>query len=198
MPTARASLALILPLALAACAVAPPTGPSVFALPSKGKDMAHFQGEDLNCRNYAQAQIGGTTPAQAANQSAVGSAAVGTAVGAAAGALLGAAGGAAGTGAAVGAGAGLLTGSAIGANNANASSGSLQQRYDMAYAQCMTSAGNTISAPQPPAYAYAPPAYAVPYGYPYPYYWGPSVSFGVYGGRYWGRPWGHPYGWRRW
>ncbi|SDB65857.1 glycine zipper family protein [Belnapia rosea] len=201
MTPARAYIALILPLSLAACAVAPPTGPSFYAMPAKGKDMAQFQGEDLNCRNYAQASIGGTTPAQASNQAAVGSAVVGTALGATAGALLGAAGGAAGTGAAVGAGAGLLTGSAIGANNAQTSSGNLQGRYDVAYAQCMTSAGNTVQAPPPAIAAYPVPAYgyAVPYAYPAYPYWGPSVSFGVYGGRgYWGRPWGHPYGWRRW
>ena len=200
MSPARARLALILPLSLAACAAAPPSGPSLYAMPAKGKDLAQFQNEDVGCRNYAQASIGGTTPAQAANQSAVGSAAVGTALGAAAGALLGAAGGAAGTGAAIGAGAGLLTGSAVGANNAQTSSGSLQGRYDMAYAQCMTSAGNTVQAPAPAVVSYPVPAYgygyAAPYAYPaYPYYWGPSVSFGFYGGRgYYGRPWG----WRRW
>ncbi len=204
MSPARASLALILPLSLAACAVAPPSGPSLYAMPAKGKDLAQFQNEDVGCRNYAQSSIG-ITPGQAANQSAVGSAAVGTALGAAAGALLGSAGGAAGAGAAIGAGAGLLTGSAVGANNAQASSGSLQGRYDVAYAQCMTSAGNTVQAPQPaitaysvPAYGYSAPAYgyAVPYAYPaYPYHWGPSVSLGFYGGRgYYGRPWG----WRRW
>jgi hypothetical protein len=204
MSTARASLALIFPLTLGACAVAPPTGPTVFALPSKGKDMAQFQGEEANCRNYAAAQIGYGSPAQASNQAAVGSAVVGTALGAAAGALLGAAGGAAGTGAAVGAGAGLLTGSAIGASNAQISGASLQERYDVAYAQCMSSSGNTLAAPP------AVPAYGMPYGYGYGYgygypsywgpgywgpgYWGPSVSFGFFGGRGWhGRGWG-----RRW
>ena len=191
---ARTGLALLLPVALAACAVAPPTGPSIYAMPAKGKDMAQFQGEEANCRNFAQAQIGGGSPTQAANQAAVGSAAIGTALGAAAGALIGSVGGAAGAGAAVGAGAGLLTGSAIGANNAQASGAGLQERYDVAYAQCMSSAGNTIAAPQAPPVAYSVPAYgyAVPYAYPaYPYYWGPSVSLGFYGGRgYYGRGWG--------
>jgi hypothetical protein len=196
----RTGLALLLPVTLAACTVAPPTGPSIYAMPAKGKDMAQFHGEEGNCRNYAQAQIGGSNPTQAANQSAVGSAAIGTALGAAAGALIGSAGGAAGAGAAVGAGAGLLTGSAIGANNAQASGAGLQERYDIAYAQCMSSAGNTIAAPQAPpvtysygvpAYGYAVP-YAAPYAYPaYPYYWGPSVSLGYFGGRgYYGRGWG--------
>lgn len=197
-------LAVTLPLAVAACAVAPPTGPSIYAMPAKGKDLAQFQGEEGNCRNYAQAQIGGATPAGAANQAALGSAAVGTALGAAAGALIGSVSGNVGAGAAIGAGAGLLGGSAVGAGNAQASGAGLQERYDMAYAQCMASAGNTIAAPQAPPVAYGAPVYvapaygyAVPYAYPaYPYYWGPSVSLGFYGGRgYYGRG----YGWgRRW
>ncbi|WP_165982436.1 glycine zipper family protein [Dankookia rubra] len=201
MRTPRAALALLAPLSLAACAVAPPTGPSVLALPAKGKDLQAFQAEDYNCRNYAQAQIGGNTPANAATQSAVGSAALGTALGAGAGALLGAAGGAAGAGAAIGAGTGLLAGSAIGAGNAQVTGSSLQQRYDIAYTQCIASTGNSVqAAPAPavvgypaPAYAYpAPYAYPYPYSYPYPYY-GPSVSLGFY------RGWGG-YGWhgRRW
>lgn len=199
MHTARAALALLVPLSLGACAVAPPSGPSVLALPAKGKDLQTFQAEDMNCRNYAQAQIGGT-PAQAANQAAVGSAAIGTGLGAAAGALLGSAGGAMGAGAAIGAGAGLLAGSAVGASNAQASGGSLQQRYDNAYTQCIASTGNSVQAPPAPlvtaypvapAYAYPYPAYAYPYPYYGPgYYWGPSASFGFY------RGWG---GWhRRW
>lgn len=201
MTALRATLALIVPLSLGACTVAPPTGPSVLALPPKGKDMQTFQAEDYNCRNYAQAQLGGNTPANAATQSAVGSAAVGTALGAGAGALLGSAGGAMGAGAAIGAGVGLLAGSAVGASNAQASSGNLQQRYDMAYTQCIASTGNSVqAAPAPPpavvgyaapAYAYPAPVYAYPpppvYAYPYPYY-APGVSFGYYrgwGGRRW-------------
>jgi hypothetical protein len=134
MPRARRipMLAVTLPIALAACAVAPPSGPSIYAMPAKGKDMAQFQGEEGNCRNYAQAQIGGGTPAGAANQAAVGSAAIGTALGATAGALLGSVSGNMGAGAAIGAGAGLLGGSAVGASNAQASGAGLQERYDMA------------------------------------------------------------------
>jgi hypothetical protein len=192
MTPVRAALALLVPLSLGACTVAPPTGPSVLALPAKGKDLATFQAEDYNCRNYAQAQLGGNTPANASSQSAVGSAAIGTALGAGAGALLGSAGGAMGAGAAIGAGAGLLAGSAVGAGNAQASGGNLQQRYDMAYTQCIASTGNSVqAAPAPavasygvPAYPYPAPTYAYPYpyaAYPYPYY-GPSVSLGFYRG----------------
>jgi hypothetical protein len=167
-------------------------------MPGKGKDLQAFQGEDANCRNYAAASIGNGTPQQAANEAAVGSAAVGTALGAAAGALIGSAGGAVGAGAAIGAGAGLLAGSAVGASNAQAAGLGLQQRYDIAYSQCMASSGNSVAAPQAPVVAYGYPAYAYPaygypaYGYPayaYPY---PAVGLGFYGG------YGRGYGYRRW
>ena len=183
-------------LALGACVAAPPTGPGVAVMPGPGKTLAQFQQDDMTCRGYAQQQIGGVQPAQAANDSAVGSAVVGTGLGAAAGALIGAAAGNPGVGAAAGAGAGLLLGSAAGANNAQASGAELQQRYDVGYMQCMAANGERVPpvqqaatyAPQPyPAYAYAP--YPYPY-YPYPYAYGPgyygpevSVGFGFGGGR---------------
>jgi hypothetical protein len=186
MPASKLVGALSVTLALGACAVAPPVGPAVLALPPEGKDLARFQQEDGSCRQYASAQIGYSSPAQAASQSAVGSAALGTALGAAAGALLGAAAGGAGIGAAFGAGTGLLFGSAVGADNAYASGGGLQQRYDLAYAQCMTASGNRLQAS--PAAPYYPPSYG-PYAYPayytYPAYYGPwfgpTVSVGFFG-----------------
>ncbi|MBL6080795.1 hypothetical protein JMJ56_22530 [Belnapia sp. T18] len=196
----RFTSALAGALALGACAVAPPTGPNVWMVPAEGKNLAQFQQEDAACRGHAQQQIGGS-PQQAANQSAVGSAAVGTALGASAGALLGAAGGNAGAGAAIGAGGGLLAGSAVGAGNAQASAGSLQQRYDAAYVQCMTASGNkmpTTAASTP--YLYAPNTY---YGAPSywgapsyaPYWGGPAVSFGFFGGG-WGHRHHHHFGHR--
>lgn len=171
-------------LALGACAVAPPTGPSVVALPGQGKSFAAFQEDDAVCRNYAAAQTNYASPAQAATQSAVGSAAIGTVLGAAAGAALGAAAGNAGAGAAIGAGSGLLLGGATGAGNAQASGATLQRRYDISYAQCMYAKGNTVQ---------MPPIMAGPYPYgpygpyaPYPAYYGPvypgSVAIGVGGG----------------
>jgi hypothetical protein len=205
MTLPRRSAALFALAGLSACAVAPPAGPTILAMPPAGKDLGRFQQEDAGCRSYAMAAIGGASPAQAANQAAVGSAVAGAGLGAAAGALLGAAGGAAGTGAAIGAGAGLLAGSAVGAGTAHASGHALQQAYDAAYAQCMAAAGNQVTAgvalppvAYPVPYGHAVPAW--PYGYylPYPsYHPGPSVSlgFGVYRG--WGyRPWRyHPWYW---
>jgi hypothetical protein len=167
MSRTKNSIALLGTLALGACAVAPPTGPSAMALPGKDKTFEAFQQDDASCRQYASVQTGGASPSDAATQSAIGSAAVGTAVGAAAGAALGAAAGSPGLGAAAGAGAGLLAGSAIGSNNAAASGRDVQQRYDMAYMQCMYGHGNSVPSTTP-ATATAYPAY--PYGYPYPAY----------------------------
>jgi uncharacterized protein YcfJ len=180
----RSTLATVMGAFLVAgCAVHPPTGPTVLAVPPEGKALSQFQQEEANCRNYAFNHIG-ITPAQAGNRSVAGSAVVGTALGTAAGALLGAAGGSAGTGAAVGAGTGLLAGSAVGASNAQTSSHGLQARYDMAYTQCLASTGNTVQT----AAAYASP-YGYYGGYPYhsPYYGGyygpgfyrPGLSLGL-------------------
>ena len=135
-------------LALGACAVTP-QAPTVVAMPGPGKSFTAFQQEDAFCRQAAFASVGGVSANQAATQSAVGSAAVGTVVGAALGAAIGGAAGNPGLGAAAGAGAGLLTGSSVGAANAQAAGGDTQFRYDMTYAQCMFSYGNTVQQPQP-------------------------------------------------
>ncbi|MBR0654234.1 glycine zipper family protein [Plastoroseomonas arctica] len=184
---------VLLPVALGACAVVRPEGPSVLALPAQGRDLATFNAQEVNCRGYADAQIG---PADAARgtDAAVGTAVVGTAIGAAAGALIGSASGNVGAGAAIGAGTGLAAGSVVGASGAQASSSELQGRYDAAYIQCITSSGNQVAFPQGPAYPYAYPysyPYAVgPYAYygaiaPYPFYF----RFG--GPRYYGPRYGY-------
>ena len=173
-------------LTLSACAVPPPTSPDVMVLPQPGKSFPQFQQEDASCRQYASQQVGYASPSQAATQSAAGSAIVGTGIGAAAGAALGAAGGNAGLGAALGAGTGLLFGSAVGANYAQASAASIQQRYDTPYVQCMTANGNRIAQSPPsthvtlPAVAYnaPPPAYAY---YPPVVYGGGVVVIGASG-----------------
>lgn len=168
----------LITVALTGCAVIPPTGPSVTALPPNGKSLNQFQQEDYACRDYAFRSDNGAQASQGALESGVGSSAVGTLGGAAAGALLGAAAGNAGVGAAIGAGAGLLFGGAVGANGAQASSAGLQARYDAAYSQCMTSKGNSIAPTvyaTAPVYAAPPVVYAPPpvvYGYPQRFgYW---------------------------
>jgi Glycine-zipper domain len=165
-------------LALTGCAVIPPSGPTVVALPPRGESLSKFQQEDYACRDYAFRSDNASQPSAAAANDGLRTGAIGTVGGAAAGALFGAAAGDAGIGAAIGAGAGLLLGSAVGANGAQATSASLQARYDAAYSQCMASKGNQIT--HPAAYAtapmYAPPPVLVPaqpvYGYPQPFgYW---------------------------
>jgi hypothetical protein len=178
------AVGLVSVLALSACAVAPPSGPSVMALPSAGKSFEAFQQDDYACRGYATQQTGGASAARASSDSAVGSAVLGTALGAGIGAALGSVGGAVGAGAAIGGATGLLAGSAIGAGNAQAAGGNVQARYDTAYTQCMYSKGDTVqSAPGGYAGGYPPGYYPGPYygygpGYYGPAYYGPAVVVG--------------------
>ncbi len=131
--------ATVLPvLVLAGCASIP-TGPSVMALPGTGKSFDQFRFDDVECRNYAQMQIGGTTANQSANNAAVNSAVVGTAVGALAGAAIGGQ-----EGAGVGAGTGLLFGTMSGAGAAESSGRGTQRHYDNAYVQCMYAKGQRV------------------------------------------------------
>jgi hypothetical protein len=111
-------------------------------MPGAGKSLAQFQNDDAICRNFAQNQS--FQPQPGGLSSPTGTAAATTVGGAAAGALLGAAGGNAGMGAAIGAGAGLIGGSALGAHRANQQSQSMQQSYNIAYAQCMRTRGNSV------------------------------------------------------
>jgi Glycine-zipper domain len=134
-----------------------PTGPSVMVLPGTGKDFDQFQFDDATCRQFASQQTG-TTTSEAATGSTVASAGIGTLLGAAAGAAIGAAAGSPGTGAAVGAGVGLLGGTAVGANNASASYGTVQRRYDASYMQCMYAKGHQIPVARGSQPAYSAPA----------------------------------------
>ena len=115
-------------LALTACAVPPPAGPRVMALPGPGKDFNTFQQEDAICRGFASNQTGGPAGAQVATGNAVGTAVAGTVVGAGIGAALGSLSGQVGTGAAVGGAAGALVGGSAAANGAQYSATDLQQR----------------------------------------------------------------------
>ena len=148
-------------LALGAC-VTVPSGPSIMSLPGTGKNFDQFRADDFECRQYASSQVGGTTPNQASVDSGVQNAAIGTAVGAAAGALIDGS-----SGAGVGAGVGLLFGTLAGSSAANASSYSLQQRYDIGYTQCMYAKGHKVPVsgrfasanerPEPRRYSTPPP-----------------------------------------
>ncbi|MGZ4980370.1 MAG: YMGG-like glycine zipper-containing protein [Methylobacter sp.] len=125
-------------LAVSGC-VSLPTGPSVMVLPGNGVSFDQFRIDDATCQQYAYAQIGGTTAEKQAERSGVTSAAIGTALGAAAGAAIGG-----GQGAAIGAGSGLLGGSVVGAGTADSSMYGTQDRYNIAYIQCMYSKGHKV------------------------------------------------------
>ena len=176
MRRTRLAIGMTSLLALGACAVAPPSGPRVMALPGAGKDFATFQQEDAICRQFASGQSGGGASAQAATNNAVGTAVAGTAVGAGIGAALGSLSGQMGAGAAIGGAAGALIGGSAGANSAQYSAAELQQRYDTSYTQCMYAHGDSVQSP-PGGYAAGGPG-------PYPYYGptyfgGPAVVVGT-------------------
>jgi hypothetical protein len=138
-------------------------------LPGSSKTFDQFRADDFECRQFAQGQVGGTTPTQAASTSGVTSAAVGTVIGAAAGAAIDGS-----RGAAVGAGTGLAVGALAGAGAAEGSGYQLQRRYDTGYIQCMYAKGHRVPAsgnftdsrpaakypstpPPPPPPGYPPP-----------------------------------------
>jgi len=147
--------------ALSSCA-SPPLGPTVAVMPGPNKPFDVFQTDQLVCRQFAEQQVGG---AEAANQTGTNQALIGAGVGTLLGAGLGAAIGG-GRGAAIGAGAGALGGTAIGASNAQNTQMTVQQRYDIAYQQCMYSRGNQVPGYVAPAPSYGapppPPRYAPP------------------------------------
>jgi uncharacterized protein YcfJ len=146
----RAAL-VVIPLALSACATTP-LGPTVQVMPAPGKPFSAFQDDDVICRNFANSQVAGG-PEQA-NANVVGSAVVGTLLGAALGAAIGR-----GPGAAIGAASGAVIGTGAGANGSAWSQMSIQQRYNIAYMQCMYPRGNQV-----PGYRVTalPPSYPPP------------------------------------
>ena len=140
---------LAAPVALAGCAMHP-LGPSVMVMPAPNKPFEVFTQDQARCRSVADQQINGG--AAAANNQAVGSAIVGTALGAGLGAAIGG-----GGGAAIGAASGAILGAGVGVNNSSYAGFDLQQRYDMAYMQCMYARGNQVPGYNQPVAAYYPP-----------------------------------------
>jgi hypothetical protein len=147
----KTGLLLMSAAAIAGCASVPPTtGPTVAVMPAPGKPFELFQEENAYCKQYAQAEMGvvpGETDRGTRN------AAAGAVAGAVAGALLGDSRNAAGTGAA----AGLLIGAGSGNESTDRNRMSLQQRYNVAFEQCMYAKGNQVPGyasqpyyPQPP------------------------------------------------
>lgn len=142
-------------LTLSACAT-PPMGPTVSVMPAPNKPFEAFQEDQAICKNFADQQVAGQ--AETANTQAVGGAVLGTVLGAGLGAAIGG-----GRGAAIGAASGAAIGTGGGmAYSANANL-PIQQRYDIAYSQCMYSRGNQVpgyyqpAPPPPPPRRMAPP-----------------------------------------
>lgn len=123
---------------LVACVNIPP-GPSVMVLPGASKNFDQFRSDDYLCRQFASQQTNYETPKNSAVSSGMETAAIGAALGAAAGAALGG-----GRGAAVGAGMGLLGGGLAGSGTAQSSGSISQERYDIAYIQCMYANGHRV------------------------------------------------------
>lgn len=142
-------------LLLSGC-VTPPMGPSIGAMPGQGKSFDTFERDQYECEGYAYRQVEGE--ADAANRRAVGTAVVGAALGAAIGAAAGG-GRRVGTGAAIGG----TVGTVAGANRSAYAQHGIQRRYDIAYAQCMSSKGHRV-----PGYGGPPPGYGPQEGYPPP------------------------------
>lgn len=126
-------------LLLAGCSTPMPSGPSVMVLPGAGKNFDQFRVDDMDCRGFAQANLGGTTTASVSDESGVRSAALGTVLGAVAGAAANG-----GRGAAVGAGAGMAMGGLAGVGAGQGSARGVQHRYDISYQQCMYAKGHKI------------------------------------------------------
>jgi hypothetical protein len=156
---------------LAGCAERP-LGPTVAVYPAPNKPFEVFQRDQFDCRQYADAQVGGA--AARANNNAVGAAVVGTALGLALGAATGN-----GRAATTGAVAGGAIGAAVGANESERANLSIQQRYNIAYSQCMYSHGDQVAGARyygpPQSYYPPPPGYGAPppppgYGPPPPGY----------------------------
>ena len=128
--------AIVVLASLGGC-VSQPIGPTITVLPAPNKPFDIFAAEDAYCRDFARMQIAGA-PDQA-NSQVVGSAIIGTLLGAGLGAALGG-----GRGAAIGAASGTLIGTGTGSSGGAWAQMTVQQRYNVAYMQCMYAKGNQV------------------------------------------------------
>ena len=157
----RLPVLVLAPVAMLCACSSEPMGPTIGVMPAQGKPFDVFQGDQALCKQFAGNEVQGG--AQQANNRQVGTALVGTLLGAGLGAAIGG-----GRGAAIGAGGGALGGTAFGAVPSQGANNSLQERYNLAYSQCMFTRGNQVPGYQPTASAptgYAPGYPASPPGY---------------------------------
>jgi uncharacterized protein YcfJ len=137
-------------------------------MPGPAKSFDQFQSDTAVCEQFAGNQVAGQ--AEQVNNSALGGAVLGTVLGAGLGAALGG-----GRGAAIGAAGGSVVGTASGASGSSRTQYTIQQRYNIAYAQCMYTKGNQVPGfqvgaaypPPPVVYPPPPPVYVPPPPPPY-------------------------------
>jgi outer membrane lipoprotein SlyB len=127
--------------------VTPPLGATIPVMPAPNKPFEVFRADQALCMDYANQQV--ASGALQANNQQVLTGVAATLLGAGLGAALGG-----GRGAAIGAAEGATVGAVAGFGPAQMAQMSLQQRYDMFYAQCMYSHGDQVPGFGPP---YAPP-----------------------------------------
>jgi len=148
-----------LPVAMAALllegCVSTPMGPTVAVMPGPGKPFEAFQADQAQCKQYAEQQVAGG--AQQANDQQLLTGLGGTLLGAGLGGAIGG-----GRGAGIGAAGGAVAGTVVGAGPAQHAQYSLQQRYDIAYSQCMYAHGNVVPSYGPPPNAPPPRGYYPP------------------------------------
>jgi peptidoglycan hydrolase-like protein with peptidoglycan-binding domain len=154
--TAKKTIAGLTLVAMLSSCAAQPIGPTVQVMPAPGKPFDLFAQEEGGCKVYAQGQIAGAV--DQANNSAVGAAVLGTVLGAGLGAAVGG-----GRGAGIGAASGAVVGTGVGTGNSGNAQMTIQQRYDIAYSQCMYSKGNQV-----PGFEMAPPPAPEPVAAPAP------------------------------
>jgi uncharacterized protein YcfJ len=150
--------AMVAAIALAGCA---PTvmAPTVPVMPAPNKPFDQFAADQQICTNFANAQVAPLT--QQANNQALGGALLTTALGAGLGAAVGG-----GRGAAIGAASGAVVGGAAGAQGSAMAGRSIQQQFDLFYAQCMAARGNRVPGMGPPPGAPMGPPPGGPMGPP--------------------------------
>lgn len=150
------TVSIVSALALLAGCATPPMSASVPVMPAPNKPFEVFAQDQKLCQSYASQQVAGE--AERANGQGFAAALIGAGLGAGIGSAVGQ-----GRGASVGLAYGAAIGSAVGAGHSSEANYSIQQRYDIAYEQCMYAKGNQVpgfapveAAPPPPP-NYPPP-----------------------------------------
>jgi len=127
---------------LAGCVTVGQTGPTVDAMPGRGKTLEQFSQDERACQVRAWNAVGRRGNGR---EVTLDNTIAATAIGAGSGALIGSAFGHLGSGAAIGTGAGLMVGSFMDERNARAARGPTQAKYDSVYRRCMVARGHRVA-----------------------------------------------------